>query len=180
MKLGYVMELTLAGAVGLALARLWMEGSYFSMYGFPMMTYSFITGVVIVEAIGLWIEKARRRGPKPWGIGRLTWSTLGIVCLFQWSWDTIWYVLRQYGDVMASQESVWKLFRVTAGGSHTLAWIPLALIITTRLAGLPRDLRPDAREWAGRLFGSFILILYIFNDCYSLWAHGWDKIVWRH
>jgi hypothetical protein len=114
------------------------------------------------------------------GIGRLTWSTLGIVCLFQWSWDTIWYVLRQYGDVMASQESFWKLFRVTAGGSHTLAWIPLALIITTRLAGLPRDLRPDAREWAGRLFGSFILILYIFNDCYSLWAHGWDKIVWRH
>jgi hypothetical protein len=180
MNVGYILELTLAVAVGLVLAKSWMQGWYYSMSGFPMMTYSFITGFVIVEAIGLWIEKARGRGLSPWGLGRLTWSTLGVVCLFQWPWDTTWYVLRRYGDVTAFHEAFWKLVRVTAGGSHNLAWIPLALIITTRLAGLPRDPKPDGREWAGRVYGIVILLGFIFNDLYSLWTHGWDKIVFRH
>jgi hypothetical protein len=120
MKISFVLELILAVAFGLTLARLW-QGVYFSMAGFGMISCSFITGFTIVQTIGLWIEKMRRRGPPTWGIGRITLSILGLVCLVQWPWDTAWYVLRQYGDPTASV-----------------------------------------------------------NDAYSLWIHGWDKLVVRH
>jgi hypothetical protein len=88
MKLGYILEMILAVAVGLTLAHGWVPAQGLSMDMFARMTYSFIAGVLFVESIGVWIEKARRRGPNPWGVGRMTWSTLGGACIIAWAWDT--------------------------------------------------------------------------------------------
>jgi hypothetical protein len=167
MKLGYMLELTLAVAVGLTLALGWVQGEGLSIDIYTRMTYSFIAGLLFVESIGVWIEKARRRGPSPWGFGRMTWSTLGGACLIAWAWDMSWDLFGAYGAGALSTAPFWFYAADRSWKSRFLVWIPLALIITTRLAGLPRDPKPDAREWFGRVFGILIMLFYIFSEIYE-------------
>ena len=157
MKLGYLLELVLAIAVGLALAHGWTEAAWVTrlktldlvIWLFSTPAYTLFSCVILVEAAALWIEKARGRGPRPWGIGRLTWSTLGVVCLGSWGWHLFAILLTQRlprWNAM-SDMSFWSLARgFSVRPTEVMAWVPPAVFLTARLAGLPRDPEPDGRE----------------------------------
>ena len=188
MTLAYLLELVASLAFGLLLARGWVDGpdfrTWFSLtlrsFRLTYPTYSFFTGVILVQTVGLWAERARCRGPAPWGIGRMIWSTLGAVCLLGWAWDTGWSYLRQRSDPTANQDTLWRLALLGSTGCQYLAWLPLAVVLTARLAGRPGDQRPDGREWAGRLFGSLLLAVFVLNEVYLLCYRGGVKSWWRH
>ena len=87
MRLSYGIELVIATAVALALVRVaihdnrdsfdlvascpkWVQyGTTMTVFGDPLCT-----GLALVEGVAVWVEAARRRPARVWGIGRLTWS----------------------------------------------------------------------------------------------------------
>jgi hypothetical protein len=188
MKLGYLLELILALAVGLALAQGWTEAEWVArlktldllIWLCSNPAYTLFSGVILVEAVALWIESARGRGPRPWGFGRMTWSTLGVVCLGSWSRLIVSALIGQRLPRWGGSKPFLTLARdFSTHPAEYLAWVPLAVFLTARLAALPRDPRPDGREWAGRIFGFIIFIDYLFFQVYRLYDSGALQTLWK-
>jgi hypothetical protein len=165
-RLGYALELVAVLAVGLAFLRLWTDEAeaaprhlrlahYFKAFG-----DSFPTGVALAGLLGLGIEVARGRSPAIWGLGRWVWSFAGLCFFFESSFMVVVNVAdnAHHGKPIdfVSQILEWlPWFGAVQWGA--IAWGVVAVALTRRLARLPPDPAPDAREWSGRVFAGFLM-----------------------
>jgi hypothetical protein len=110
----------------------------------------FLCGVSLVAGLGLAVEVLRGRSLKPWGIGRWAWA---ISCLY-----SIAFLTRDIRLSIPTGPDPFSLAMSGRGAWEDLGPFLISLWITARFVGLPRDTRPDAREWCGRAFGLVILL----------------------
>jgi hypothetical protein len=91
MRIVPLLELVATLAAGMAMAR-WhiLDPTYRaanSAYSWSMwaktIAETFLAGAAVVGFIGVWIERAFRRGPRPWGIGRCAWSLVGLFLMLR-------------------------------------------------------------------------------------------------
>jgi hypothetical protein len=176
MRLASGMELILVTAIGMAVAS-WlvhdpgMAHYYAGGLGRRLKdaTEGFLAGVALAGCIGVWIERAFRRSPLPWGPGRWAWSVVGL------------YLLLHYGFTFARRMTVGTstkgrpLTEIVAGvpadvRANLLFWYrnsPTYILIAaglTYLAASQESLtRADGREWAGRVFALLTIITGIMN-----------------
>jgi hypothetical protein len=183
-RLKYAIELVLAVCAGLGLVRAGGPDSLrdhdpsfvtypgYVRYGVFLTEFGdpFCTGLVLVEGAALWIEAIRRRAPRVWGFGRLTWSLSFCVAVLTSLERAVWIVAREAMETtgpppVGSILRQWQgWFTGEAGELVTGAGVPLCLaglLITSLGARWPRDPSPDAREWAGRIFFGALLLLYV-------------------
>jgi hypothetical protein len=185
MRLGYALELILAVAAGLTVARIRSQGEdlrdrrvWFNHV--VLLSSSFLTGFVVVEAVCLCVEVARHRSPSTWGVGRHIWALLGITSLVLW----LWYAANDWAFYFRGRSdavTLDKLIGVAVFHSHLpvfydLAWLPLAIWLTSRLARWPRPLTADGREWVGRAFG----VMLVVSRCVVEIIHLTDFGFWLH
>jgi hypothetical protein len=163
-RLGYLLEMVVALAVGLALARWSSEsvmgaGKWTANMLLTRLRYAVepaLSGVALVGFAGVAVEVFRKRTPKVWGVGRWIWSLSGLLILIdlglQLSFETV-LIWRSKGRLPSSDQ----IQRVMRGllSSHFFsqgAWFLLGVCVTAWAAGQLRDPDPDAREWTGRVF----------------------------
>lgn len=158
-RIAYAMELVIAVAVGFAAWR--YEAAtyrldYLNFRHFELFAGYFLPGIAIVGGVGTWLEMARGRSPKGWGSGRITWSVAALYVAFinlslaaqlaqNYLHGNYWW--RGSGPVGG-------ITRMWDNHEYDLGWVVAAIWISARLARLPGDPAPDAREWAGRVFSS--------------------------
>jgi hypothetical protein len=156
----YLVELVAALAVGMALALTFLHERQAS----GAIVGAALTGVALIEGLAVWFEAARRGGPPAWGFGRATWSIAGGASLFYVVFNGLREAIEDSGwnpplrflrDLMLHMRfdtdyPVWRL----------MPWCLPAIYLTFRLAGWPRDLAPDGREWAGRVYAILVVGLY--------------------
>lgn len=118
-------------------------------------------GVAIFEGLALAVERARGRGPRPWGVGRWTWSIAAIYVVLKAAFDLVSLVLltvRATG-AMPTRDTLARYFiyyLLLTFGAH-FACALAAFIVTAQLAGLPAAPSLDGREWSGRVFAAFVV-----------------------
>jgi hypothetical protein len=177
-RLGYALELVLVLAVGMALAR-WSAhsmvaaGYYRSgvVRQFQLFAEPFLAGAALAGGLGTWLEAARRRSPPIWGIGRWSWSVTALtVLLYSAVESTVQMAVRwkKFGhpDVKAALGQVQGQCILTMFYPQT-CWVLAAAWLTSRICGQPRDLAPDAREWAGRVF---LALVVMWGIAYNVFA----------
>lgn len=191
MRLSYAMELVVALAAGLALARATSHphqdydqfATYprYVRYGVYLIEFGgpFCSGLVLVEGAALWIEAARRRTPRVWGFGRLTWSVSFCVAVLTSLQRAVWIAAREAMEttgppaVGPSLDRWWGWFTSSGGDLVAGTGVPLCLtglLITSLAARWPRDPSPDVREWTGRMFfGALILLDLVQRMLSSYW-----------
>ena len=162
--LSYVLELVLALAVGLALARWSSAGVMGWGVRRPAMLLSALrytvepalSGIALVGCAGVAFELIRKRSPKIWGVGRWIWSLSGFLILIdltlQLSSETI-LIWRHRGHPPNAEELAREVRALLS--SHFFSqgsWFLLGVCLTAWMAGQLRDPHPDAREWTGRVF----------------------------
>jgi hypothetical protein len=128
------------------------------------ITWDVLVGIAVIGLLALVVESLRKRGPATWGFGRWVWSLMGLAILVQ---EATWkgYILlesaaqeRKLGvDPVHDLFALWDLRQSLPG----LAWLPLVFWISSRLARRPGDPKPDGREWAGRVFGVVVPLLWV-------------------
>src|SRR6516165_6019651 len=185
MRLRSGLELVLALAVGLAIVHIRMHGPDLRDPHVPLDTLvvlysSFLTGFVLVEVICLYMEAAWRRSPAIWGTGRLTWALLGTTSLLLWLSYAVNDLMTSYRGWI---DPVWItdftgniVFHSHLPLLHDLAWLPLAIWLTSRLAGWRPSPMIDGREWAGRAFGVLLVVSRIAVEtiklsAFQFWLH---------
>ena len=170
MKLSYVIESIVIVAFGLGFARWHIQDPVYSP-GYAQLIWAlwlkeagngFFAGAAIAGFLGLLIEVASRRSPRPWGLGRWAWSVVGLFLLSRHALNTI-DVAKLYwsrGYTMASfVEQLLPEARV-----NLCVWLldtaPYILIAVgaTRLVSGPNAAHGDGREWAGRIFAVLIVV----------------------
>lgn len=175
MRLAYAMELILIVAVGMAVASWIIHGPSMAQY-YPQAasgrrlknaTDGFLVGVALAGCVGVWIERACRRSPSPWGPGRWAWSVVGL------------YHLLHYGFTLAGGMTVgmsgMPSIETVAGipadlranllfwYSNATTYILIAVGLTSLAASPEPRPRADGREWAGRVFAGLTVIAGITN-----------------
>ena len=120
-----------------------------------------LSGVAIFEGLVLAVERARGRGPRPWGVGRWTWSIAAIFLVLKAVFDLVSLVLltvRATG-AMPSRDTLARYcayYLSLTFGAH-FACALAAFLITAGLTLPPAPASADAREWSGRVFATFIM-----------------------
>jgi hypothetical protein len=167
MTLAYLIELVAATAVGLAFACtpapdqivIPMPMNTGTCLTINAMTLKTLAGFALVELVGLAAESARGTRVGVWGIGRCLWSVVGLMVAARMMWDAVAVLVT--GNLRPGTD-LWSLLRksvqMSAVDVTVLNLLPVALWITSRLGRWPRDPCPDAREWAGRVFGVVMTI----------------------
>ena len=177
MRIGYAMELVLNIAVGLLVVRIGTQVvevaaptnvAEFVSRALTLIGAYFLSGFALVGALGLVVEAARRRSPEHWGLGRWSWVFAGLFVLAcnadrlinfilpsNFPHDKILYLVEGWGDS-------WHLIGPMLGG----------LWVITRMARLPRDPAPDAREWAGRVLGISLVVFSVIAMTEPWWWGG--------
>lgn len=168
-RMGYALELVGVIAAGMALAR-W---AYFAVdpLDSDLIVYDpfidgfilgsvFLHGVTLAGVVGLGIEAARGRSPRPWGIGRRAWSLAGWLFLL----ETGGTLLKSSGLLRSSSSGrelgsylVHVLKPIAENPTIAPACLMAAVWVTSWMAGLPGGTPRDARECAGRALMAAIL-----------------------
>jgi hypothetical protein len=173
-KIGFVMELIVAAAVGFAVVRSHVSGGpWVGYFGTParadwvrLVGGSFLTGLALAGAGGLAVEAFRGRRPSSWGLGRWIWSIAGFFMIFNAADLIAETAVLYFGPasrsfnwraMVGSLPERWAIHQFYA----SFGWSIAAVCATAMLAGAPRDPEPDAREWAGRLFASLAVAVNI-------------------
>jgi hypothetical protein len=166
MKVAYTLEVVALLAVGLGSARsfaseitrdprdvfLWLR----------MAGGGFLPAAALVGCLGVWAEYARGRSPRPWGLGRWIWAMVGLYLLARAGAACACNFIRGSRDGWTAWETLERLpGTATAGLAYW--FLPSAPYLLIALAAThavvvpgPRP-RPDAREWAGRVFGASVV-----------------------
>jgi hypothetical protein len=158
MRLAAMMELILVAAVGMAVASWLIHDPRMAPYytSAPRgrllkdAADGFLAGAALAGCIAVWVERARRRPPSPWGPGRWAWSIVGL------------YLLIHYGFIFARfpadlRASLLFWYR------NAPAYVLIAVGLTYLAASPEPRPRADGREWAGRVFAVLTVITGIMN-----------------
>jgi hypothetical protein len=177
MRLAAVMELILVSAVGMAVASWLFHDPSMAQYYTQAprgrllkdAADGFLAGVALVGCIAVWVERARRRPPSPWGPGRWAWSVVGLYLLIHYGFT---FVRRM---MVGTSTSGRPLVEIVAGipadlrGSllfwyrNAPAYVLIAVGLTYLAASSEPRPRADGREWAGRVFAVLTVITGIMN-----------------
>jgi hypothetical protein len=157
-SIAYILELVAAVAVGLGLYR------YADAVGMPfdwatrrgvLAGWTYLsTGIALVGLVGVAVEAARRRSPELWGMGRWTWAIAGIYAV----------AVHGVGGAKGIREHMfylgmpWVYFYGLPDAWPYLGPALASAWLAARMARLPRDPKPDAREWAGRVYGTLVVV----------------------
>ena len=122
---------------------------------------STVSGMALAGGVCLLFEARRRRPPSSWGIGRWIWSISAVSVVLSVGFNLATGLIYQL-QATGRPPAAWYLlnrFRGFVGIalSEEFVWALTALCFTSWLARSPADPRPDAREWAGRVFGSLVV-----------------------
>ena len=156
-SIAYLLELVAAVAAGLGLYR------YAGTVGMPFdlatrrglldaWTY-LAAGIALVGLVGIVAEAARRRSPDRWGLGRWTWAIAGLYTV----------AIHAAGIAKGLREGMFYLglpWIYFYGLREAWTYLGPALVsawVAARMARLPRGVAPDAREWAGRVYGILVV-----------------------
>ena len=137
-----------------------------------------LVGITIVEGLALAVERARGRGPRPWGIGRWTWSMASIYLVLKVAFDLMRLVLTNSMWRRASWGRAWHeelaplfIYSLASVFRIYFAFAMAAFLVTVRLAGSPSDPAPDAREWSGRVFAVFVVVWPIASNVTDIFVN---------
>ena len=160
MSIAYGLELVLAVAAGLGLVRYaervaGMPLDLTSRLGLLNAEVYASAGVALVGLAGLLVERARRRSPAHWGLGRWSWAVAGLYAAWVHLVGFEGAAFRGYNQLGL----IWVYFYGLREARPSLVPMLLSVWLTARFARLPRDPAPDAREWAGRAFGGFVVVV---------------------
>jgi hypothetical protein len=176
LKLASVLELIAVSSVGMATAS-WLVrdpqmGPIYSQgtWGTWLkdLVDGFVGGVALSGCVGVWIERARRRSPLPWGPGRWAWSVVGLYLALHYGFTFAYRAINSY-------RANTSLARIVDGiptdvRASLLFWLrnapPFLLIALgiTYLGAIPKPIpTPDSREWAGRILAALIVVSGIMN-----------------
>src|SRR5438874_5167198 len=171
-RLAILLEWVAALAVGMAVYR-WV-GPLIEFHNqetfwdyFIVKFPAILTGIALVESTVLGWESIRRRGPSSWGIGRWSLTISGMFVVLDSLKSAAYigescYRGRLEGFTRSTEEileyvettlaEIWVYGLV---GEFSMAL--LAFAVASRLARLPMDPAPDAREWSGRIFAATLI-----------------------
>jgi hypothetical protein len=157
-SIAYVLELVAAVAVGLGMLR------YARLVGMPfdlatrrgvLDAWSYLAaGLALVGLVGTAVEVARRRSPERWGLGRWTWAIAGLYTVVIHGLG----VAKGIRDAMFYLGLPWIYFYGLLWAWPYLGPALVSAWLTARMARLPRDPKPDAREWTGRIYGLLVVV----------------------
>ncbi len=167
MKLSYVIESIVVVAFGLGFARWHIQDPNYSS-GYAQLIWAlwlkeagngFFAGAAMAGFLGLLIEVASRRSPRPWGLGRWAWSVVGLFLVSRHAIETT-HIAKLYwsrGYTLASfVEQLLPEARVNFSNLlfAIVPYIVIAVGVTHWVcAGNEGNATPsDGREWAGRVF----------------------------
>lgn len=170
-RLGYVLELVATAALCFGLMRFhsprMVPTGRMPASGWVRFSGgALLTAMTFTNGIGLVLETIRGRRPVSWGLGRWIWSIAVLFLAFSLAGQSF-VAVTQYLRVFPRSRGFvyvfghvfeWLVVHPFFGGS---AWAIAAVCATSMLAGSPRDPKPDAREWAGRVFASLAVALNI-------------------
>jgi hypothetical protein len=118
-------------------------------------------------SLGLFVERIRKRSPPVWGLGRWTWSLMIPIFLFPFLEDSVSELLFGKGVkallVLPNVQKTLAIESLYNRFPSTYLTVLFACLIATRIAGLPRDPAPDAREWAGRAYGLLLVAWWVYS-----------------
>ena len=165
-----LLEWVVALAVGLAtfracfalpIWRLQWERAEIGLVRLALFIASTLFGVAIFEGVVLAVGRARGRGPRPWGIGRWTWSIAAIYVVLKVASDLANIVLAMARTIKTLPDckalSNYFSYYLASAFSAQFACALAAFLITARLTGLTTNPSPDAREWSGRVFAVLVI-----------------------
>ena len=157
-SIAYVLELVASVAVGLGMLR------YARTVGMPfdfatrrglLDAWDYLSaGIALVGIVGIVVEVTRRRSPERWGLGRWTWAIAGLYIV----------AIHVLGVAKGLREGMfyfglpWIYFYGLRDASPYLGPALVSAWLAARMARLPRDPTPDAREWAGRVYGGLVVV----------------------
>ncbi len=157
-SIGYVLELVAGVAVGLGMFR------YAQQVGFPFDLTTWwglgeawvylSSGMALVALAGIGVELARRRSPERWGLGRWAWAIAGLYVVAV----HLAGVAKGVREGMFYVGMPWIYFYGLRPAWEYLGVALISAWLAGRMARLPRDPRPDAREWTGRIYGVLVAV----------------------
>ena len=137
----------------------YLTGRRLDDWNFVYIFGGFFCGLGLMGSLGLFVERIRKLSPPVWGLGRWTWSLMIPIFLFP-------FLQHSVGELLFGEGVKGLLGTITFEIELSLRDFPrmqlavlFAFLIASRVAGLPRDPAPDAREWAGRIY-AFLLITW--------------------
>jgi hypothetical protein len=170
LSLLYAIELILVIASGFATARTFADGAeiprdHLSFY-LELFTSGYVPGAAMAETLCLVIERMRKR--EPWGFGRWAFALVGFHFAARWMMGLAEYCLwcrRNHDSIGPTLFTTTIQFAQGESNSGELAWLVVALFLTSRLAGL-QFREPDAREWSGRILAFTLVVAQVARDLY--------------
>jgi hypothetical protein len=171
-RLSHALELVFALAAGMAFARYRATCPEFPEY-YPTRfgriqdgVDSVFTGVALVEAFGVAVERARGKSPRPWGWGRWVWCLAGayiVVAALDHVADLAasralaTYIQNSFTeDLVEAIRGGWGAFLLP-----TLAQFLLAGCAVMLIAPHVKETKVDDRELSGRAFAALTVALML-------------------
>jgi hypothetical protein len=167
MKLFLMMEVILAMAIGLGLARIGVaDRSGLKLYSLSLeVANEILAGFGLVFGMVTWLEAARRRTRVAWGLGRRTWSAILAYLLLNNLFLmglVVGYESRHPGSASLSTRLADTLRQHHAGGLLApVATGMLAIGLTRLLCRTGPEPEPDPREWLLRGTSALTLATYL-------------------
>lgn len=177
-RVATMMEMVFVCGCGFATARILYEKCDASndgpSYWFELVLRGIIPGVVLAELAAQTVECCGNLSPSIWGFGRRAWGITGIYVLVYGISEVLpsWF-RSKFTSSQSSND--WFVIDVVAEWqrdeqSGTLPWIILTLFIASFMAKLPKDPKPDFREWTGRIFAVLLVGLWIAHRIIFPWS----------
>jgi hypothetical protein len=164
LNLANVLELVVAAAAGMALARFVHHqnaGRPYGAFSYLELVAAFLGGISLVMGLVLWVEASRPHAHRVWGIGRWIWSLSATSIVLPVAWmavmaPSITYLRQHTMITPADLESNFVMLVVWS--MNVFPGLLIAFLFTACIAGWPRDPAPDHREWTGLAFGGLLVI----------------------
>ena len=179
--IAYLMELVVAAAICTVMVRdLTTTPSLSALTGgfstiFSRMQWiggAILAGLALTGGLGLAVESLRGRRPSSWGVGRWIWAiaSLSLVILALVKAAGLTMVLARKGVTGRWIPYYWQVKQHVYQYFIEGPLFPVAAFgLIALLARTPRDPSPDAREWTGRLYLGFaVLVNLVFEVSWSL------------
>jgi hypothetical protein len=166
LNLANVLELVVAAAAGMALARFMhdLKGTtQYTTFAYLELVAAFLAGISLVMGLRLWVEASRPREHRLWGIGRWAWSLSAASIVLHVAWMAVAVpstIYRREHRIITHAE-LWPYFVAFAvWPMDVFPGFLIAFLITARVARWPRDPDPDYCEWTGLAFAGLHIIRY--------------------
>jgi hypothetical protein len=137
----------------------YLEGRRLDDWNFVHIFGGFFCGLGLMGSLGLYVERVRKRSPPVWGLGRWTWSLMIPILLFPAFQHSVGVLLYREGVKELRGMIPFLIEESFRDYPRMQLAVLFAFVIASRVAGLPRDPAPDAREWAGRAY-AFLLVAW--------------------